>query len=142
MAKHYGPGIIVSRVDYAGRHYPGPLVARANRGSGRGFVLWGVSPVPHYPGGSVFRVCAWPDNPRGELRGWSTLREAREWAARVNDGPASGFQCSGPFREGDAWHARGFDAWGRHFARAFPRVAMARGFLSAMARGDNRVPRY
>lgn len=99
MPKHCGPGIVVSRVDYAGRHYPGPFFARANQGAGRGFVLWGVSPVAHYPGGSVFRVCAWPDNPRGSLQGWRTLREAKEWAQRVNDGPESGFQCVGPFRE-------------------------------------------
>lgn len=142
MAKHYGPGIIVSRVDYAGRQYIGPFVARRNSGAGQGFVLWGVSPVAHYPGGSVFRVCAWPDNPRGSLRGWRTLREAREWAIRVNGGPVSGFDCMGPFREHEAIHARGFDAWGRHFNRAFPTVANARGFIGAMQRGDNRVARY
>lgn len=142
MAKHYGPGIVVSRFDYAGRYYPGPLVARANQGAGRGFVLWGVSPVAHYPGSSVFRVCAWPDGPRGSLQGWRTLREAREWAARVNGGPASGFQCSGPFREHSMMQARGFDAWGRHFNRAFTRAADARAFLRAMAAGDNRVTRY
>jgi hypothetical protein len=138
----HGPGIIVSRVDYKGRHYSGPLVARANSGAGRGFVLWGAAPVYHYPGGSVFRVCAWPDNPRGSLQGWRTLREAREWAAWVNGGRESGFQCSGPFREHSVIQARGFDAWGRHFNRAFPRSAEARSFIHAMQRGDNRVARY
>lgn len=140
--KHHGPGIIVSREDYQGRRYPGPLVARRNSGAGRGFVLWGVSPVAHYPGGVVFRVCAWPDNPRGSLQGWPTLREAREWAQRVNGGPDSGYQCTGAFREHGVLHARGFDAWGRHFARAFSRWRECRAFLSAMVRGDNRVARY
>lgn len=142
MGKHYGTGIIVSRTDYKDREYVGPLVARANSSGFPGYVLWGTSPVDHYPGGSVFRVCAWPDNPSGRLRGWGTLREAREWARRVNDGPESGFQCVGPFREHGVWHARGFDAWGRHFVRAFRRMRDARSFLSAMARGDNRVSRF
>lgn len=137
----YGPGIIVSREDHKGRIYSGPLVARANTAAGRGFVLWGVSPVPHYPGGSVFRVCAWPDSARGSLRGWRTLREAREWAERVNGGRPSGFTCT-PFREHGLIQCRGFDAWGRHFLRAFRTRGDARGFLAAMARGDNRVSRY
>lgn len=141
-SEHHGPGIIVSRTDHKGRTYPGPFVARANSSGHRGYVLWGTSPVDHYPGGVVFRVCAWPDNPRGSLQGWRTLREAQEWAIRVNGGTVSGFQCVGPFREHGVWHARGFDAWGRHFVRAFRRLESARSFLRHMARGDNRVSRF
>lgn len=142
MAKHYGPGIIISRHDYKGRHYPGPLVARADSGPRRGFFLWGVSPVDYYPGGSVFRVCGWPDNPRGSLRGWRTLREAQAVARLVNGGPVSGFQCMGVIPEHGVYHARGFDAWGRHFNRAFRTRPEARAFIRAMVRGDNRVARY
>ena len=138
----HGPGIIVSRVDYKDRRYIGPMIAQKNTGAGRGYVLRATSPVAHYPGGSVFRVCAWPDNPRGSLQGWCTLREAREWAQRVNDGPESGFQCLGWFREHGLYQCRGFDAYGRHFNRAFRTKREARAFLSAMRRGDNRVARY
>ena len=138
----HGPGIILERWDYAGRYFPGPMVARADSPR-RGYFLWATSPVPHYPGGVVFKVCGWPDQSAiGPRRGWRTLREAQAAARAVNDGPLSGFQCSGPFREHGVWHARGFDAWGRHFARAFPTLRAARGFLSSMARGDNRVARY
>ena len=139
---HHGPDIIVERFDYKGRHYPGPMVARADSPR-RGYFLWAVSPVAHYPGGSVFKVCGWPDQTgRGPRRGWRTLREAQEMARAVNGGPLSGFECMGPFHECGAWHARGFDAWGRHFNRAFSTARAARAFLSAMARGDNRVARY
>lgn len=140
--QHHGPGVIVSRSDYKNRHYSGPFVARQNQGGFKGYVLWAVSPVSHYPGGSVFRVCAWPDSADGQRRGWRTLRQAQEWARAVNGGELSGFQCSGPFREHDMWQARGFDAWGRHFNRAFPRRAECQSFINAMRRGDNRVARY
>lgn len=137
-----GPGIIVKRNDYKGRHYGGPLVARRNQGAGRGFVLWGNCPDDWQSMGGIFCVVAWPDNARGSRNGWRTLREAREAARAVNEGPESGFRCVGLFREHGLLQARGFDAFGRHFNRSFSTRKAAESFLSAMRRGDNRIKRY
>lgn len=46
-----------------------------------------------------------------------------------------------PFREHDLWQARGFDAHGLHFNRAFRSKRACEKFLTAMRRGDN-VERY
>ena len=64
------------------------------------------------------------------------------YKGRHYGGPETGFRCMGLFREHGMLQARGFDAFGRHFNRAFSTRKAAESFLSAMRRGDIRIERY
>jgi len=137
-----GVGIIISRVDYKGRRYIGPMVARKGRAGMRGWFLWSASQDEYSEIGGIHRICAWPDNGTRGIVGWPTRASAEAWARLVNGGPVSGAQGCTPFRESGLWQCRGFDAFGRHFNRSFRTVRDARLFCNAMKRGDNRVARY
>lgn len=78
---------------------------------------------------------------RGALSGTRRPSKAAREAARSLAG-ARGAQTSAPFMQHGVWQARGFNAEGNHFNRAFKTKAKAAKFIASMRRAGSTAERY